>query len=149
MVSGGRRPGAPQYNPANISATGGDGQNPKNPELKYRGLGYRTTGETNQQAEAAPIKAQQPPRPRTRPVPRGAAPGAGAVGITAESQFPEESILEGSAMQNPSAAMMPAMTDNPDYQAVVQFLPAMEWWASQPDTPQTTKDYVRYLRTII
>ena len=149
MVSGGMRPGAPQYNPANISATGGDGQNPKNPEFKYRGLGYRTTGETNKQAEAAPIKAQQPPRPRTRPVPRGAAPGAGAVGLTAESQFPEESILEGTAMQNPSAAMMPAMTDNPDYQAVVQFLPAMEWWASQPDTPQTTKDYVRYLRTII
>lgn len=148
MVSGGMRPGAPQNNPNNISLTGGDGQNPKSPEVAYRGLGYRTTGETNKQAEAAPIKAKQPPRP-TRQVPRGAAPGAGAVGITAESQFPEESILEGTAMQNPSAAMMPAMTDNPDYQAVVQFLPAMEWWASQPDTPQTTKDYVRYLRTII
>lgn len=156
MVSGGRRPGAPQYNPANISATGGDGQNPKNPELKYRGLGYRTTGETNQQAEAAPIKAKQPPRNaglstaggRARN-PMGATARGEYIPITAESQFSEESILEGTAMQNPSAAIMPAMTDNPDYQAVVQFLPAMEWWASQPDTPQTTKDYVRYLRTII
>ena len=35
---GGFRPTAPQNNPANVSATGGNGQNPKNVELKYRGI---------------------------------------------------------------------------------------------------------------
>jgi hypothetical protein len=39
---GGMRPTAPQNNPNNISLTGGDGQNPRKPELEYRGLGYRT-----------------------------------------------------------------------------------------------------------
>ncbi len=148
MVSGGPN-GGPQYNPMNISATGGDGQNPRKPELKYRGMGYRTTGEVNKQAEAAPIKSTPTPSPAKRAVPRGAAPGAGIIGITEQSQFPEESILEGTAMQNPQAAMLPMKTDNPDYQAISQYLPAMEWWASLPGTPQTTKDYVRYLRTII
>jgi hypothetical protein len=145
---GGYRPTAPQNNPNNISLTGGDGQNPKSPEVAYRGLGYRTTGETNKQAQAAPIKAKQTPPP-ARPVPRSAAPGVGVTGLTAESQFPEQSILEGTSMQNPAAAVMPSMNDNPDYQTITQYLPAMEWWASQPGTPQTTKDYVRYLRTII
>ena len=64
--------GGPQYNPANISATGGRGQNPRKPELKYRGLGYRTTGETNAQASAAPIKAPQP-KARTFSTSRGGA----------------------------------------------------------------------------
>lgn len=148
MVSGGMRPGAPQNNPANISATGGAGQNPSSPELKYRGLGYRTTGETNAQAEAAPMPKASTPRPRKMPAqPRDT--GRGPVPLTAETEFPEESILEGTAMQNPAAAIMPKMSENPDYQTIMQYLPAMEWWASQPNTPQTTKDYVRYLRTIL
>lgn len=146
MVSGGMRPGAPQNNPANISATGGNGQNPKKPELKYRGLGYGTTGETNRQAEAAPIKAA--PAPKSANISMGMR-GAAVTPITAETEFPDESILEGTAMQNPAAAIMPKMTDNPDYQTIMQYLPAMEWWASLPNTPQTTKDYVRYLRTIL
>jgi hypothetical protein len=146
MVSGGPN-GGPQYNPANISATGGDGQNPKSPEVAYRGLGYRTTGETNKQAKAAPIKAKSVPMGG---VARGEySPSSRAATLTEQSQFPDESILEGTAMQNPAAAVFPAATDNPDYQAINQYLPAMEWWASLPGTPQTTKDYVRYLRTII
>jgi len=145
MVSGGPN-GGPQYNPNNISVTGGDGQNPKKPELKYRGLGYKTTGETNTQAESAPIKS--------KPVPKGANLSAGMRGkqvtpLTAETEFPDESILEGTALQNPAASIMPKMSENPDYQTITQYLPAMEWWASLPNTPQTTKDYVRYLRTIL
>lgn len=144
MVSGGPN-GGPQYNPNNISLTGGAGQNPKNPELEYRGMGYRTTGEVNAQAKAAPIK-QTPP---ARPVPRGAAPGAGVIGLAEESQFPNEDILEGTPMMNPASSVLPPRTDNPDYNTIVQYLPSMEWWASLPGTPQTTKDYVRYLRTLV
>jgi hypothetical protein len=55
---GGMRPSAPQNNPNKISFNGGNGQNPRKPELEYRGLGYRTTGQTNAQAKAAPIKAK-------------------------------------------------------------------------------------------
>lgn len=144
MVSGGPN-GGPQYNPNNISLTGGAGQNPKSPELEYRGMGYRTTGEVNAQAKAAPIK-QTPP---ARPVPRSAAPGAGVIGLAEESQFPNEDILEGTPMMNPASSVLPPRTDNPDYNTIVQYLPSMEWWASLPGTPQTTKDYVRYLRTLV
>ena len=142
---GGMRPTAPQNNPNNISLTGGDGQNPKSPELKYRGLGYRTTGETNAQASAAPIKTPQP-KARTFSTSRG---GAAVTPLNAESAFPDESILEGTPMLNPASSVLPPRTDNPDYNAIVEYLPSMEWWASLPNTPQTTKDYVRYLRTII
>jgi hypothetical protein len=142
---GGMRPTAPQNNPNNISLTGGDGQNPKSPELKYRGLGYGTTGETNAQASAAPIKTPQP-KSRTFSTSRG---GAAVTPLNAESAFPDESILEGTPMLNPASSVLPPRTDNPDYNTIVQYLPSMEWWASLPNTPQTTKDYVRYLRTII
>ncbi len=145
MVSGGPN-GGPQYNPSNISATGGNGQNPKKPELKYRGMGYGTTGEVNAQAAAEPIKAA--PAPKARNISTSMR-GAAVSPLTAETEFPDESILEGTPMLNPGAAMMPARTDNPDYNAIVEYLPAMEWWASLPNTPQTTKDYVRYLRTIV
>lgn len=146
MARGGAN-GGPQYSPTNISLTGGDGQNPKNPELKYRGLGYRTTGETNAQAQAAPIKA--------KPVATGGRMssarmrGTESVPLDAPTQFADEDVMEGTAMRNPKAAVLPMATENPDYQAIMQYLPAMEWWASLPDTPQTTKDYVRYLRTVI
>lgn len=147
MASGGAN-GGPQYNPANISATGGAGQNPRKPELKYRGMGYGTTGEVNRQATAAPIKQAPVPGGNARAPMMPSAP-QGVVPLTAETQFPDEPILQGTSEFKPEALQLPSETDSPDYKAISQYLPAMEWWASLPDTPQTTKDYVRYLRTII
>lgn len=141
--------GGPQYDPANISATGGRGQNPRKPELEYRGLGYRTTGQTNAQAKAAPIKAKPVPGGASMLMARGPAP----VPLTAETQNPGETIFSGSSVPGglePSDLNLPAQpVGDPDLDTVIASYPIMRYWANQPDTPQATKDYVRYLGTII
>lgn len=156
MPSGGNRPSAPQNNPANVSATGGAGQNPKNMELKYRGMGYGTTGEINASAQAAagvagtagaalttnPARAL-PPQGMPNPV----------TPLNAPTQFPGEPITSGSRLPGGVAFedlnLPQAPTGDPDLEMVRVYFPAMQYWASQPDTPQATKDYVRFLGTII
>jgi hypothetical protein len=146
---GGMRPTAPQNNPNNISLTGGDGQNPRKPELEYRGLGYRTTGQTNAQAKAAPIKAKPATGGANMLMARGPAP----VPLNAETQNPDETIFSGSSMPgglDPSDLNLPAQpVGDPDLDSVIALYPVMRYWANQPDTPNATKEYVRYLGTLI
>lgn len=152
---GGNRPTAPQNNPNNIDISGGRGQNPKNMELKYRGMGYRTTGEVNASARAAGGVAGTvgaATRQTTGAVPAGMR-GAPVVPIGAETQFPEETIFSGSRV--PGGADFAELdlpkqpVGDPDLDTVIAYYPIMRFWANQPDTPQATKDYVRYLGTII
>lgn len=152
---GGFRPTAPQNNPANVSATGGAGQNPKNVELKYRGMGYGTTGELNASAQAVGGVAGTAGA-ASRPVPRGAAPmpaGRAVTPITAETMLPEEDIRSGSRLPGgldfSELGLPQGPTGDPDLDMVRTYYPVMQFWASQPDTPQATKDYVRFLGTII
>jgi hypothetical protein len=151
---GGPRPG-PQNNPNNIDISGGRGQNPKNMELKYRGMGYGTTGQINATAQAAGGVAGTVGA-ATRLTPRAAMGGATAtpvVPIGAETQFPEETIFSGSRV--PGGADFAELdlpkqpVGDPDLDTVIAYYPIMRFWANQPDTPQATKDYVRYLGTII
>lgn len=151
---GGNRPTAPQNNPNNIDISGGRGQNPKNMELKYRGMGYGTTGEVNATARAAGGVAGTVGA-ATRQAPRGAvqATATPVVPIGAETQFPEETIFSGSRI--PGGADFTELdlpkqpVGDPDLDTVIAYYPIMRFWANQPDTPQATKDYVRYLGTII
>jgi hypothetical protein len=55
---GGFRPTAPQNNPANISATGGDGQSGTQPARYISGLPYGEGQATMQQQQAAPMAGQ-------------------------------------------------------------------------------------------
>jgi len=152
---GGFRPTAPQNNPANISATGGNGQNPRNIEIKYRGMGYGTTGQTNALAQAAPgvagtAGAAAPTAGRAMPT---ASRGPAVVPITAETQRPQETIFSGSTLPGGldfADLNLPVQpVGDPDLDTVVAYYPVMRYWASQPDTPEATKEYVRYLGTII
>ena len=152
---GGFRPTAPQNNPANISLTGGDGQNPKNVELKYRGMGYGTTGQTNQLAQAAPgvagtAGAAAPSMSRSIPI---GGRGAPVTPITEATRLPEEDIRSGSRLPGgldfAELGLPQGPTGDPDLDMVRTYYPVMQFWASQPDTPQATKDYVRFLGTII
>lgn len=156
MTSGGPRPTAPQYNPANVNALGGNGQNPTDLRLQYTGMGYGTTGQTNAQAAAAPGVAgtvgaslSENPARSTPPTPM---PGA-VTPITAPTQNPTEDIRSGSRLPgglSMSDLNLPKQpTGDPDLDKVRNYYPVMEFWASQPDTPQATKDYVRFLGTII
>lgn len=148
--------GGPQYNPNNISLTGGNGQNPKNVELKYRGMGYGTTGQTNQLAqEAAGVAGTAgAANPTGRAIRRAtAAMGAAPVPITADTMLPEEDIRSGSRLPGgldfAELGLPQGPTGDPDLDTVRMYYPVMQFWASQPDTPQATKDYVRFLGTII
>jgi len=53
--SGGYRPDAPQNNPANISATGGDGQSGTQAAMYMPGLGYGQGGQNMANQTAAPL----------------------------------------------------------------------------------------------
>ena len=151
---GGPRPG-PQNNPNNIDISGGRGQNPKNMELKYRGMGYGTTGQVNATARAASGVAGTvgaATRQTTGAVPAGMR-GAPVVPIGAPTQFEDETIFSGSRIPGgldfTELDLPKQPVGDPDLDTVIAYYPIMRFWANQPDTPQATKDYVRYLGTII
>ena len=61
MVSGGNRPGAPQNNPANVSAMGGNGQSGNLRAQNYTGFPYGQNGALEEQGKAAPTEAPTSP----------------------------------------------------------------------------------------
>ena len=70
--------------------------------------------------------------------------------ITDPSQFPEEDVLSGlSPLGQPNnfAGLPQEPNEDPDVQAIIENLPLLEFWASQPGSSQGTRDYVQYLRS--
>lgn len=140
---GGPRPTAPQNNPMNVNALGGNGQSGN---IDYTGFGYGMNQAINQQRQSAPISA---------PSAQGGASMAQSmgriVGITEPTAYPDQ------PMGTPPQVGMPGILPEPgqmltgegDSQLIKTYLPALEFWASMPGTPQETIDYVRYLRTIV
>ena len=148
---GGMRPTAPQNNPANVNAMGGNGQSGN---VDYTGFGYGMNKAINEQRQAFPIS-----KTPSMPSAPSAAPTGGApmVGITDPTMYPDNPI-GGPFTGNPQMmGMMPSVLpepgqmlyDTPDKQLIRSYMPALEFWASRPGTPQDTIDYVRYLRTVI
>lgn len=82
--SGGYRPLAPQNNPANVNALGGNGQSGKQPARYISGLPYGQGQETMQQQMSAPM-AQVKPAPAMPEV----------TPLTAPTQRPEEPLTAG------------------------------------------------------
>ena len=68
-------------------------------------------------------------------------------------RFEDETIFSGSRF--PGGADFTELdlpkqpVGDPDLDTVIAYYPIMRFWANQPDTPQATKEYVRYLGTII
>lgn len=151
---GGPRPG-PQNNPMNIDVSGAKGQNPKTPSLEYRGMGYGTTGQINATARAVPgvaTTARQATAPRTGYIPAGMR-GPAVVPIGAPTQFEDETIFSGSRVPGGldfgELNLPTAPVGDPDLDTVIAYYPLMRYWANQPDTPDATKEYVRFLGTMI
>ena len=144
---GGRRPTAPQYNPANVNGRGGNGQSGMNTD--YSAFTYGQNKAINEQRAAAPIKAKPATGGANMLMARGPAP----VPLNAETQNPDETIFSGSSMPgglDPSDLNLPAQpVGDPDLDSVIALYPVMRYWANQPDTPNATKEYVRYLGTLI
>jgi hypothetical protein len=144
--SGGNRPTAPQNNPANVKGLGGNGQSGR-----YSGFAYGENKALAEQQSAAPIK----PSPSFNA-------GSARMGeeasmrkitpLTAETELPDQPATDGVPI-GPGANSIPGLpsgpTEDPDIAMIRDYYPMLEFWASQPGTSQSTKDYVQYLRTII
>jgi hypothetical protein len=135
--------GGPQYNPANISATGGDGQSGKQPAQYISGLPYGQGQETMQQQLAAPMAA-------------AATPQIGGMGMNLptlldETKRPSEPTSAGvdfgagggSEMLPPSLAQDQRPIEN---KAIVEkYLPALMQAGRSVDAPDSYKQFLSYL----
>ena len=145
--SGGFRPSAPQNNPANISATGGNGQSGSQPARYISGGTYGQGQEMMAQQQGAPM-AQTP---SVNPAAQSMASNLPqATPITAPTERPEEPVTTGIAMgpgAGPEALTLPGAGDtNEDKQRLLSYLPALEVAAQSPNSSQAFRNYVRVLR---
>ena len=109
-------------------------------DLNYSGLPYGQNKAINEQRTAVP----------TAKAPTFNA-GSARMGemrsltpITAETELPDQSVTDMSGL-----ASLPQPAVDPDTEQIRTMMPVLEYWASQPDSSQGTKDYVQYLRTIL
>jgi hypothetical protein len=139
--------GGPQYSPANVSATGGNGQ-----RGDYKGFAYGKNKELNESRTAAPITP--PPAPTPGPITPMATQDRSlppVTGITEASMRPGEPITEGvdgpSAGGGSSSLVMPGMTDiDVDAARLLSYLPALEVAARSRNASQAFRNYVRIIR---
>ena len=132
--------GGPQYNPANISATGGDGQSGKQPAQYISGLPYGQGQETMQQQLSAPMaKAATPMMGMNMPT------------LLDETQRPNEPTSAGVDFgAGPGSEVLPpslGQDQRPiENKAIVQkYLPAMMEAGRSVDAPDSYKQFLSYL----
>lgn len=132
--------GGPQYNPANISATGGDGQSGKQPAQYISGLPYGQGQETMQQQLSAPMaKAATPMMGMNMPT------------LLDETQRPNEPISAGVDFgAGPGSEVLPpslGQDQRPiENKAIVEkYLPAMMQAGRSVDAPDSYKQFLSYL----
>lgn len=142
---GGFRPTAPQNNPANVSATGGNGQSGTQGAKYYSGLPYGQGQATMAQQQAAPMAAGRP-APMMNPIESFPAP----MPLSEPSTMPDVPITDGAAV-GPGAGLeglaLPQEQDNDvEKQRLLSYLPALEAAAQSPNSSQAFRNYVRILR---
>jgi hypothetical protein len=147
--SGGYRPDAPQNNPANVSATGGNGQSGQ--EKMYipgmRDLGSSGVDTMAQQSGASMYQASSPTASAAPTMSLPEVPQ-----LTDPTAMPDQDVMDGSPI-GPGANNIPGVTqplsDDPDLETIKDYYPILQFMASQPGASQGSKDYVNYLGTII
>lgn len=142
--------GGPQYNPANISATGGNGQSGQ-PKRYISGMPYGQGQALMQQQAGAPMQqGPQPSAPAASQASLAAFPQA--TPITAPTEMPDQPITYGAPVgEGPNSIpnLPKPETNDPDIQMAREYYPLLQFWASQPGASQSTKDYVLHLGTLI
>ena len=89
---GGMRPTAPQNNPANISATGGNGQSGTQPARYISGLGYSKGQETMLQQQGAAMAGPNTPSAPSAPSLAALTQEPAITQLNAPTQFPDRPI---------------------------------------------------------
>ena len=144
--SGGMRPSAPQNNPANISATGGNGQSGQ-PKRYKSGLPYGQGQAMMQQQAGAPMAATPKPT-AAAPAPSGM-PSLGT--LLDETNNPSEPITAGVDFgPGPGSDALPkninANTRPDENQMIIQkYMPTLLQAASLSDAPDSFKRFVNFL----
>ena len=137
---GGYRPTAPQNNPANISANGGNGQSGTQSAKYYSGLPYGQGQATMAQQQAMPMAGN--------PTPSMQLPEA--LPINAPTTQPNTPITDGAQLgagAGTEALNLPKEQDNDvEKQRLLSYLPALEAAAQSPNSSQAFRNYVRILR---
>jgi hypothetical protein len=134
--------GGPQYNPANVSGTGGAGQSGD-----YSGFAYGQNKALNE-SRVAGNKAVAAINPR--PVNLPPAGGMDATPITEGTQRPDENVMAGltpyGQPNDPNALGIPAEADNAQFNAAIDsYYPVISWIQSQPQTSKETRSVLAML----
>ena len=145
--------GGPQYNPMNVNPLGGNGQSGTQAARYIPGMGYGQGKAMMQQQRGAAMQGSPMGGVQRGEYAQQLVPGPAVTPLTAPTQNPNEVITSGANIGGgpgmDSLNLPKEPTYNPDLDMVRSYLPAMEFWAAQPGTPQSTKDYVNYLRSIV
>ena len=89
---GGMRPTAPQNNPANISATGGNGQSGTQPARYISGMPYGQGQELMQQQQAEKMAGPNAPSAPSAPSLAALTQGPAITPLNAPTEFPDRPI---------------------------------------------------------
>ena len=141
---GGMRPNAPQNNPANVSATGGNGQSGTQAPRYIPGMAALGSSGVETMAQQGGAKMAG-----SSPQPQGLSQ---LTPLTAETELSDQPITDGAPIgdgANSVANLPMGVSEDPDIQSAREHLPILEWWASQPGATQSTKDYASYLKTVL
>lgn len=152
------RPTAPQNNPMNVSATGGNGQNASATQAaRYiPGLPYGEGQEMMDVQNSAPLAAAPGIESSGMAMSPGVAAAQPVVGLTERSFRPGEPVTSGAALgpgpgpealgPSPEESFMQQMTA--DTQRILEYLPALEVMANDPSSSNTFRGLVQYLKSI-
>lgn len=148
MVSGGFRPTAPQNNPANVSATGGNGQSGQKTQApKYiSGLPYGQGQATMAQQQAAPMSGG----PST-PSLANMLGGGGLNTLLSPTDNPSEPITAGASVgPGPGPEVLPKsitgdIRSQENIQVIAKYIPALVEATKIPDAPDSYKRFVNSL----
>ncbi len=159
MARGGMRPTAPQNNPMNVNARGGNGQSGDATQAaKYvPGLPYGEGQALMQTQQSAPLAAA--PSIEQSGMPSGLASAAASqpvIGLNEPSVRPDEPVTAGAPMG--AGPGMEALGPSPDQtfnkqlqadnQRLVQYLPSLEQMANDPSASNTFRNFIQYLKSI-
>jgi hypothetical protein len=139
--------GGPQYNPANVSGTGGAGQSGR----VASGYAYGMNKQINEQAASAPLAKVA----KTVARPMNVAPSQPPITTLTESTMnPDESIMAGINMgagPGSEALMLPSNGDNNAEfnKSIASYYPVLSYIASRPNTSAETRRTLAILMNAI
>ena len=138
--------GGPQYNPANVSGTGGAGQSGR----VAQGYAYGMNKQINDQVAGAPLA--KGPTFNAGSLPTSAMSSMPpATTITAPTELPDQSIMDGAPIGdgNNSIPGLPQPVPGPDntqFNAAIQaYYPVLSYIASRPETSTETRNVLSAL----